>query len=70
MIIAGWLAAATGQPLWDTLVALAIGAFVAKSALALGREVFAVLGQYAPAGMNPATQSSTTPATCCGTGAA
>ncbi|WP_309505124.1 cation diffusion facilitator family transporter [Streptomyces sp. KM273126] len=55
VILAGWLVAATGQPLWDTLVALAIGAFVAVRAVALGREVFAVLGQHAPAGMSPAT---------------
>ncbi|WP_031108187.1 cation diffusion facilitator family transporter [Streptomyces sp. NRRL S-146] len=54
VIVAGWLVAATGQPLWDTLVALAIGAFVAVRAIALGREVFAVLGQHAPAGMDPA----------------
>lgn len=55
VILAGWLVAATGQPLWDTLVALAIGTFVAVRAIALGREVFAVLGQHAPAGMDPAT---------------
>ena len=54
VIVAGWLVAATGQPLWDTLVALAIGGFVAVRAVALGREVFAVLGQHAPAGMDPA----------------
>ncbi|MEW1599491.1 cation diffusion facilitator family transporter [Streptomyces sp. NPDC093808] len=55
VIAAGWLVAATGQPIWDTLVALAIGAFVAVRAVALGREVLAVLGQYAPSGMDPAT---------------
>ncbi|MFF7176808.1 cation diffusion facilitator family transporter [Streptomyces pseudovenezuelae] len=55
VIIAGWLVAATGQPLWDTVVALAIGAFVSVRAVALGREVFAVLGQHAPVGMDPAT---------------
>ncbi|KFF98257.1 cation transporter [Streptomyces scabiei] len=55
VIVAGWLVAATGQTSWDTLVALAIGAFVAVRAVALGREVLAVLGQHAPAGMNPAT---------------
>lgn len=54
VVLAGWLVAATGQPLWDTLVALAIGAFVAVRAIALGREVLAVLGQHAPAGMDPA----------------
>ncbi|MGX1115749.1 cobalt-zinc-cadmium efflux system protein [Streptomyces ambofaciens] len=54
VIVAGALVAATGQQLWDTLVALAIGVFVALRAIALGREVFAVLGQHAPAGMEPA----------------
>lgn len=51
VIAAGVLVAATGQTYWDTLVALAIGAFVAVRAVALGREVLAVLGQHVPAGM-------------------
>ncbi|MFI7439967.1 cation diffusion facilitator family transporter [Nonomuraea indica] len=54
VIVAGWLVAATGDPIWDTLIALAIGAFVAVRALALGRQVFAVLGQHVPHGMDPA----------------
>lgn len=54
VIAAGWLVAATGQALWDTLVALAIGAFVAVRALSLGRQVFAVLAQHVPDGMDPA----------------
>ncbi|MDF2712414.1 MAG: cation diffusion facilitator family transporter [Nonomuraea muscovyensis] len=54
VIVAGWLVAATGDPLWDTLVALGIGAFVAVRALSLGRQVFAVLGQHVPAGMDAA----------------
>lgn len=54
VIVAGWLVAATGQPFWDTLVALAIGVFVAVRALSLGRTVFAVLAQHAPEGMDPA----------------
>ncbi|MCW5252083.1 MULTISPECIES: cation diffusion facilitator family transporter [unclassified Streptomyces] len=54
VVVAGWLVATTGQPVWDTVIALAIGAFVAVRAVALGREVFAVLGQHAPAGMEPA----------------
>ncbi|MDX3522031.1 cation diffusion facilitator family transporter [Streptomyces scabiei] len=53
VILAGWLVAATGEPVWDTMVALAIGIFVAVRAVGLGREVFAVLGQHAPAGMDP-----------------
>ncbi|MFD0886464.1 cation diffusion facilitator family transporter [Streptosporangium algeriense] len=52
VIIAGWLVAATGQALWDTVVALGIGAFVAVRALSLGRQVFAVLGQHVPEGMD------------------
>ncbi|MER6942370.1 cation transporter, partial [Nocardioides sp. NPDC000441] len=43
--------AATGQPLWDTAVAVAIGVFVAVRAVALGRQVLAVLGQHVPEGM-------------------
>jgi cobalt-zinc-cadmium efflux system protein len=48
---AGWLVAATGSGVWDTVVALAVGAFVAVRAVLLGREVLAVLGQQAPAGV-------------------
>jgi cobalt-zinc-cadmium efflux system protein len=51
VIAAGILVAATGQAYWDTVVALAIGAFVAVRAVMLGREVLAVLGQHVPAGM-------------------
>ncbi|SEF87553.1 cobalt-zinc-cadmium efflux system protein [Nonomuraea solani] len=54
VIVAGWLVATTGEPLWDTLVALAIGAFVAVRAVGLGRQVFAVLGQHVPEGMDSA----------------
>jgi cobalt-zinc-cadmium efflux system protein len=54
VIVAGWLVAATGRPFWDTLVALGIGAFVAVRAVSLGRQVFAVLGQHVPAGMDAA----------------
>jgi len=52
VIVAGWLVLATGQSLWDTVVALAIGAFVAVRALTLGAQVLAVLGQHAPAGID------------------
>lgn len=51
VIAAGLLVAATGQPLWDTAVAVAIGVFVAVRAIALGRQVLAVLGQHVPEGM-------------------
>ncbi|MEU4515330.1 cation diffusion facilitator family transporter [Nonomuraea wenchangensis] len=54
VIVAGWLVAATGQVFWDTLIALAIGVFVAVRAVSLGREVFAVLGQHVPEGLDAA----------------
>lgn len=49
VIAAGWLVAATGEGYWDTVVALAIGGFVAVRAAILGREVLTVLAQHAPA---------------------
>jgi cobalt-zinc-cadmium efflux system protein len=51
VLVAGGLVAATGDGVWDTVVALAIGVFVAVRALLLGRQVLAVLGQHVPAGM-------------------
>ncbi|GAA4079430.1 cation diffusion facilitator family transporter [Nonomuraea soli] len=54
VIAAGWLIAATGQAFWDTVVALAIGVFVAVRAVALGRQVFAVLGQHVPEDLDAA----------------
>ncbi|MCX5275302.1 cation diffusion facilitator family transporter [Streptomyces virginiae] len=52
VIVAGWLVAATGKPVWATVVALAIAVFVVVRALMLGREVLAVLGQHVPEGMD------------------
>ena len=52
VIVAGLLVAWTGSGWWDTVVALAIGAFVAVRAVGLGRQVLAVLGQHAPAGVD------------------
>lgn len=52
VIAAGILVATTGQGLWDTAVALAIGIFVALRAVMLGRQVLAVLGQHAPEGVD------------------
>ncbi|MGC3953537.1 MAG: cation diffusion facilitator family transporter [Propionicimonas sp.] len=49
-LLIGW----TGSPLWDTVIALAIGGYVAVRAVLLGREVLAVLGQQAPDGIDPA----------------
>ncbi|HEU5240985.1 MAG TPA: cation diffusion facilitator family transporter [Ornithinibacter sp.] len=54
VVVAGLLVAATGSSAWDTGIALAIAAFVVVRAVLLGREVLAVLGQHAPAGMVPA----------------
>jgi len=53
VMVAGVLVAATGDAWWDTGIALAIAVFVAFRAVVLGREVLAVLGQQAPAGMPP-----------------
>ena len=53
VIVAGVLVSRTSEPLWDTVVALAIGVFVAIRGVALGRQVLAVLGQHVPAGMEP-----------------
>ena len=48
VLAAGLLVHVTGDGWWDTVVAVAIGVFVAVRALVLGREVLAVLGQHAP----------------------
>jgi cobalt-zinc-cadmium efflux system protein len=54
VLLAGVLVWVTGDSWWDTLIALAIAVFVLVRAVMLGREVLAVLGQHAPAGMDPA----------------
>lgn len=53
VMVAGGLVLLTGQGFWDTAVAFAIGVFVVVRAVALGRQVVAVLGQHAPAGVEP-----------------
>lgn len=53
VILAAILVTTTGSAVWDTVIALAIGAFVLVRALKLGREVLAVLGQHAPADVEP-----------------
>jgi cobalt-zinc-cadmium efflux system protein len=53
VIVAGLLVSMTGNALWDTVIAVAIAVFVAVRAVMLGREVLVVLGQHAPAGMDP-----------------
>jgi cobalt-zinc-cadmium efflux system protein len=52
VIVAGVLVALTGVSRADTVVAVAIGIFVAVRAVVLGREVLAVLGQHAPEGLD------------------
>jgi cobalt-zinc-cadmium efflux system protein len=52
VIAAAILIVATGHEWWDTVVALAIGAFVIVRAALLGRQVFAVLGQHVPADLD------------------
>jgi cobalt-zinc-cadmium efflux system protein len=58
VIVAAVLVRATGEPLWDTVVALAIAVFVAFRAVPLGRQVLAVLAQHVPAGMEPSDVTS------------
>ncbi len=53
VVAAALLVRATGSAWWDTGIALAIAVFVAVRAVGLGREVVAVLGQHAPAGIEP-----------------
>jgi cobalt-zinc-cadmium efflux system protein len=55
VVAAGVLVATTGSAWWDTGIALAIATLVAVRAVMLGREVMAVLGQHAPAGMDADT---------------
>lgn len=52
VMVAAALVIATGDAYWDTLVAVAIGAFVAVRAVVLGRQVLAVLGQHVPEGLD------------------
>jgi cobalt-zinc-cadmium efflux system protein len=50
------MVSATGSAVWDTVIALAIAVFVLVRAVMLGREVLAVLGQHAPAGIERRTE--------------
>ncbi|WP_448070664.1 cation diffusion facilitator family transporter [Georgenia yuyongxinii] len=58
VMIAGVLIMITGQPVWDVVVAALIAIFVIVRALTLGRQVLGVLGQHAPADMDPEAVSS------------
>ena len=51
VLVAAGLISWTGETVWDVVVALAIGIFVAVRAVMLGRQVLHVLGQNVPAGM-------------------
>ncbi|MGB5951627.1 MAG: cation diffusion facilitator family transporter [Ornithinimicrobium sp.] len=53
VIVAALMVQWTGNGAWDTLVALAIAVFVFVRAIFLAREVLTVLGQHAPAGIEP-----------------
>lgn len=55
VMIAGLLIVVTGNPIWDIIVAALIAVFVIVRALTLGRQVLPVLGQHAPAGIDPRT---------------
>ena len=59
VIVAGVLVGSPASGLWDTVVAVAIGVFVAVRAVLLGREVLAVLGQHAPEGSTSTPSSAT-----------
>lgn len=55
VVLAAVLVTTTGSPVWDAVVAVAIGVFVAVRAVALGRQVLAVLAQHVPEGVEPAS---------------
>ncbi len=52
VLLAGVLIAVTGNPVWDLVVALAIGVFVLVRAVSLARSVLRVLGQHIPEGLD------------------
>ena len=52
VIIAAVLVQVTDDSVWDTVVAVLIGVFVAVRAVSLGRQVLAVLGQHVPDGLD------------------
>lgn len=58
VIVAAVLIRRTGASWIDTAVALAVGAFIAVRAVMLAKEVLGVLGQAAPAGIDPSVVQS------------
>ncbi|WP_454778344.1 cation diffusion facilitator family transporter [Georgenia muralis] len=59
VMVAGVLIMTTGQPIWDVVIAALIAVFVVLRALSLGRQVLTVLGQHAPAGIDPEAVATT-----------
>lgn len=55
VVAAGLLIMWTGNPWWDTGVAVAIGLFVMVRAVMLGRQVLSILSQHAPPGLDVET---------------
>lgn len=53
VIVAAGLITITGAQVWDVVIGLAIGIFVAVRAASLGRQVLHVLNQNVPAGVDP-----------------
>ena len=53
VMVAGALVMLTGRGIWDIVVAALIAVFVIVRAATLGRQVLGVLGQHAPAGIDP-----------------
>lgn len=53
VVVAGILVTVTGNAVWDTVVSLAIAAFILVRATILAREVFSVLGQDSPSHLKP-----------------
>lgn len=58
VLVAAVLVSVTGDSLWDTVVALAIGLFVVVRAVVFGRQVLSVLAQHAPAEIDVAAVSA------------
>ena len=53
VLVAAWLVHLTGNGIWDTVTGAAIGVFVVVRAATLGRQVFGVLAQDVPVGVDP-----------------
>ena len=58
VIVAAVLISATGDSIWDVIVALGIGLFVIVRAVGLSRSVLRVLGQHTPVGVDLAAMEN------------